>query len=129
MYFFIYGSMNSNTIIYEKVFVEIHSVKGGKKMRQTNRYCIFDFFGDSYYTYDILRALGMRVVEVDDDDFDFETPYVYDEFDDIVPIKLRDVYDVIKLFGEKAAVYSCEEIDWDEFVCENIITYDNYSFE
>lgn len=98
-------------------------------MRQTNRYCIFDFFGDSYYTYDILRALGMRVVEVDDDDFDPNTPYVYDEFDDIVQIKLRDVYDVIKLFGEKAAVYSCEEIDWDEFVCENLITYDSYSFE
>ena len=100
-------------------------------MRQTNRYCIFDFFGDSYYTYDILRALGMKVVEDDDLEFDLlmGTPYVYDKEDDIVQIKLRDVYDVIELFGEKAAVYSCEEIDWDNFDCENLITYDNYSFE
>ena len=124
-------------------------------MRQTNRYCIFDFFGNSYDPYDIFCGLGMEVA--DDYSLEYEmlkdTPYLYDcfgnkrptelrdfeelldSFDvydtsgDIVTIHLRDIYDVIKLFGEKAAVYSCEEIDWDEFVCENLITYDNYSFE
>lgn len=124
-------------------------------MRQTNRYCIFDFFGDSYDGYDILRGLGMKVV--DDYALEYEmlkdTPYVYDSFGnkrqtnlrdleelidtydvydehgDLATVNLRDVYDVIELFGEKAAVYSCEEIDWDNFDCEKLITYDNYSFE
>lgn len=43
--------MNSNTIIYEKVFVEIHSVKGGKKMRQTNKSIFFTNGDGREYRY------------------------------------------------------------------------------